>query len=74
MILCHRCSSDDLAQLVERLRRGIAETPYSCSIGYSEAAGGAMPPSEMLRQSDEMMYAEKARHYADAGREHRKPE
>ena len=74
VILCRRCSSDDLAQLVERLRRSVAETPYSCSIGCSEIAGGAKPVSEMLRESDEMMYAEKARHYADAGRDRRKPE
>ena len=74
VILCRRCSSDDLAQLVERLRRSVAETPYSCSIGCSEIAGGAKPVSEMLRESDEMMYAEKARHYAGAGRDRRKPE
>ena len=68
VILCRRCSSDELAQLVERIRRSVAETPYRCSIGYSEAAGGAKPVNEILKESDEMMYAEKARHYAAAGR------
>ena len=72
VILCRRCSHDDLAQLVERIRRSVADTPYSCAIGYSEAAYGTKPASEMLRESDKMMYAEKARHYADASLDRRK--
>lgn len=72
MILCRRCSHDELLQLVERIRQNVAETPYTCSIGYGEAAGGARTPDEMLKESDGMMYAEKARHYAAAGIDRRK--
>ena len=72
VILCRRCSHDELLQLVERIRQNVAETPYTCSIGYGEAAGGARTPDEMLKESDEMMYAEKARHYAAAGIDRRR--
>ena len=72
VILCRRCSHDELLQLVERIRQNVAETPYTCSIGYGEAAGGARTPDEMLKESDGMMYAEKARHYAAAGIDRRK--
>ena len=71
-ILCRRCSHDEVTQLVERIRRNVAETPYSCSVGYSEAAGGAKSVDALLKESDEMMYAEKARHYAAAGLDRRK--
>ena len=72
VILCRRCSHDELLQLVERIRQNVAETPYTCSIGYGEAAGGARTPDEMLKESDGMMYAEKARHYAAAGIDRRR--
>ena len=71
MILCRRCSHDELAQLVERIRRNVAETPYTCSVGYSESADGTKSVDALLKESDEMMYAEKARHYA-AGLDRRK--
>ena len=71
VILCRHCAHDEVTQLVERIRRSVAETPYSCSVGYSETADGAKSVDELLRESDEMMYAEKARHYA-AGPDRRK--
>lgn len=72
VILCRRCSHDELLQLVERIRRSVAETPYSVAVGYSERTDGAKSANELLRESDEMMYAEKARHYAAAGLDRRK--
>jgi len=72
VIICHRCTHDEVTQLVERIRRNVAETPYSCSIGYSETADGAKSADALLKESDEMMYAEKARHYAAAGLDRRK--
>ena len=72
VILCRRCSHDELTQLLERIRRSVAETPYSCAVGYSETADGSKSADALLQESDEMMYAEKARHYAAAGLDRRK--
>lgn len=71
IIVCRRNTKEDAVQLVERIRKYVSETDYSCSIGYSFCADGSMAISDMLNESDEMMYAEKERYYAETGRDRR---
>lgn len=63
VIVCRRTSHNEVIKLVERIRKAVAETKYSCSVGYSYAADGVKPIDSLLKESDEMMYAEKARFY-----------
>ena len=72
VIICRRCSHDDVLLLVERIRHSVSETPYSCSIGYSEAAAGVKSVDALLKESDEMMYAAKERYYQDSGKDRRR--
>lgn len=71
VIVCRRNTRDEVLQLVERIRKSVAETKYSCSIGYSCADGRTKSVDALLRESDEMMYAEKVRYYASSGAERR---
>ena len=72
VIICRQTSESDMLKLVERLKNNVAETKYSCSIGYSHIADGAGSIDEMLRKSDEMLYEEKASFYKKIGKDRRK--
>lgn len=72
VFLCRRASQNDVDQLVERIRNNVAETEYSCSIGYCCAENGNMMVEDMLREADQMMYAEKARYYRNSGKDRRR--
>ena len=66
VIICYRTSEEELKKLVERIEKNVSETQYSCSIGYSHKNGGAKSIDAMLKESDEMMYAAKAKHYENS--------
>lgn len=64
MIICYKTNKDTLKKLVENIRKNVSHTKYSCSIGYSYIENGKSI-EEMINESDEMMYKDKARFYAD---------
>jgi len=64
-IVCRKSSQSEIVQLAERIKNAVAETAYSCSIGYSYRSDGTESIDDLLKESDKMMYADKARHYAD---------
>ena len=64
MIICHKTSNDELKQLVAQIKNNVAETKYSCSIGYSYSDDGKKDINEMIVESDNMMYADKADFYS----------
>ncbi|MBR3245953.1 MAG: GGDEF domain-containing protein [Parasporobacterium sp.] len=71
VIICRRTTEDEVIQLVERIRKNVSETEYICSVGYSFNDAESKSMDEMLKESDDMMYAEKARHYEKAGKARR---
>ncbi len=66
VVVCRQTDRFEVERLVERIRRNVAETPYSCSVGYSFCADGSKSPDELLKESDAMMYAEKALFHKNA--------
>ena len=72
VIVCRKCTREETEQMIERIRRSVAETAYSCSVGYSYADESIRGIDDLLRTSDAMMYAEKAKYYESAGRDRRK--
>jgi len=71
VIICRNTSQRETADLVERIQQKISKTKYSSSIGYCCAGNEKKPVSEMLRESDQNMYAEKAKYYSDARKDRR---
>ena len=67
LIICRKSTENEVLQLIDRIRKNISETEYSCSIGYSCKESRQKSVSEMLKESDEMMYAQKASYYQTAG-------
>ncbi len=72
LIICRHGTEEEVLQLIERIKKNVAETPYSCAIGYSFTENHQKSISEMLRESDEGMYAAKAEYYRTAGIDRRR--
>lgn len=71
IIVCRKTSKEDVLQLVERIKKYVAETKYTCSIGYAFNLDGDTPISDLLKESDKMMYQEKENYYRESGNERR---
>ena len=72
VILCRKTTEDEVTDLIRRIQERIAKTPYTSSIGYHYAGTGKKSVSDMLKKSDEHMYAEKAKYYSDARMDRRR--
>ena len=72
LIICRHGTEEEVLQLIDRIKKNVAETPYSCAIGYSFSENHQKSISEMLRESDEGMYAAKAEYYRTAGIDRRR--
>ena len=71
VILCKKTSEEDLHKLLDRINKNVSETKYSCSIGYSFSIDGSKPIAQMVKESDQMMYQNKAEYYKQNGIERR---
>ena len=67
VIVCRRTSEESVKELCSRIHDAVAETRYSCSIGYGYADIGNKSIDELLKASDENMYAEKEKYYQKTG-------
>ena len=63
VIVCRKASKEDVEALVKRIEGYVLETSYSCSIGYSYHKEGTVKLDNLLKESDEKMYANKSDFY-----------
>ncbi len=71
IIVCRKTSKEDVLNIVQQIRDSVAETEYSCAIGYSFNLEGDKSVSDLLKESDEMMYLEKENYYLAIGEKKR---
>ncbi len=71
IILCRKNSEAEVKSLVERIKKNVKETKYSCAIGYGLNLNGEKDIEKLLKESDEMMYKDKDRYYAETGKNRR---
>ena len=71
MMICRKTSKEQLEELIEKIQSYVDETEYSCSIGYCYAPAGTKDHEEMIKESDAMMYANKAAYYSKLGNNRR---
>ena len=71
VILCRKTSEEELKTLIEEIKANVSETKYSCSIGYCYSPDGNKNIDDMVKESDDMMYADKADYYSQAGKNRR---
>ena len=67
IIVCRKTSKEEVLDIVDQISSSVAETKYSCAIGYSFNLEGDKPVSDLLKESDEMMYKEKDKYYQESG-------
>ena len=72
VIVCRKTTHLEVDQLVERIRKYVGETDYTCSIGYSYRTGDEKDVEALLKESDTVMYEEKAAFYKAGGKDRRK--
>ena len=72
VILCRHMKRSEVTDLIGRIQEAVAKTNYSCSIGCCFKENDTQTVSEMLRESDRQMYAEKAKYYTHAGMDRRR--
>ena len=63
VIVCRKSKEEDVIKLVERIKKNISDTKYTCSIGYSYHQEGIANLDEVLKESDEKMYQDKSNFY-----------
>lgn len=59
VVVCVKTSEEEVKQLVERLKKYVGETKYTCSVGYSYNTDGTKTVEQMLKESDQAMYVMK---------------
>ena len=59
VVVCLKTSEDEVKALVERLKKYVGETEYTCSVGYSYNTDGTKTVEQMLKESDQAMYVMK---------------
>lgn len=67
IIICRKTSEEELKQLVADIKKNVAETKYSCSLGYCYSADENKDLVALVKESDTLMYADKARYYKKTG-------
>ena len=67
IVVCRKSSKEAILKTVDRIRKYVADTKYTCAIGYSFNLEGNKPVEELLKQSDQMMYQEKNKFYEQSG-------
>ena len=72
VIICRNTTEKETAELVEQIRKEISKTKYSSSIGYCYSENKNTPISDMLKESDQNMYADKAKYYSQSGMDRRR--
>ena len=71
VVICRKCNEEEVLNLVKAIKENVSKTPYSCSIGYSYSSHGEKNLKAMIRESDAMMYQDKANYYNEEGKNRR---
>lgn len=69
VIVCRRATKEEVEALVDRIKKYVAETKYTCSIGYSYHEEGTIKLEDILKESDERMYSDKSEYYKSKSEE-----
>ena len=62
-IVCRKNTEEDVKALIGRIEKFVGDTKYTCSIGYSYHENGVSQLEDLLKESDEKMYSNKADYY-----------
>lgn len=63
VIVCRKTPKEEVEALVNKIKKSVSDTKYSCSIGYSYHLEGTVKLEDLLKESDKEMYSDKAEFY-----------
>lgn len=63
IVICKKTTEAELMDLIANIKNRVSETNYSISIGYSFSLDPNRNIEKMVKESDEMMYEDKAKYY-----------
>ena len=63
VIVCYKTSEKEVLELIDRIKKYVANTDYTCSIGYAYRKDGVLEIDDLIKESDEQMYLDKAEFY-----------
>lgn len=69
IIVCRKETQEEVLELIRRIKKHVLDTKFSCSIGYSYRKSNDETIDEMVKESDEMMYKEKAEYHKNQDKE-----
>lgn len=64
IIICRKTSEEEMLKIVSDIKESISHTKYSVSIGYCYSNDIRKDIDDMIKDSDEMMYEDKALYYS----------
>ena len=67
VILCRGTTEEKVKELIARMKENVAQTEFSCSIGYAMKNEGNTI-DELYHQADKMLYVEKEQYYIRSGK------
>ena len=67
VVVCRKTSKEDVESIVKEIQQNVAQTKYSCSIGYSYHEPGTIKLEDLLKESDKQMYSDKEDFYKSKG-------
>ena len=67
IVVCRKTSKEDVENIVRKIQESVAQTKYSCSIGYSYHEPGTIKLEDLLKESDKQMYSDKEGFYKNKG-------
>ena len=70
IIVCRKVSEEEVKNLIETIASSVEGHTYGCAIGYAYDQAGDKEVSVMMKETDAMMYGEKAKYYAKHNRCH----
>ena len=68
VIICKKTTEEELMELITNLKNKVSETKYTISIGYSFSMDPNKNIKKMVKESDDMMYEDKAQFYSKNSR------
>ena len=67
VIICKKTSEEELLKLIQNIKNSLFLTKYTASIGYNYSTDPNKDIEKMIKESDEMMYADKKEYYSITG-------
>ena len=70
VIICVNSTESDVLKLVERIRQEVAETAYTCSVGYAMKTDDSSI-DKLYQKADTVLYKDKQSFYETVGKDWR---